>query len=331
MNMLSSLSILLFCTSLVSPALVQDQFENFKRKFNKNYDEVEEAYRMSVFESNMKIINKHNKGYKSGKYSWYMGINQFTDLTPEEFNQLNNLRMPEVSKRDFVYEMKAKKIAEAVDWREKGIVTDVKNQGCCGSCWAFAAVASIEAAHAQKYGKLISMSEQQLVDCEDGNDCKHGGLPEEGWAVVKEQGGIESEDSYPYVSGSICHKLECRFEKQKIVSKVSNFTQSSQHFDGNELNLMKRLNDHPQTVSIDGSALHFYSGGILHNTVDHPCSDIVANHAAFVVGYGSEGKEEFYIVKNSWGKTWGEDGYVRIARNDGNTCGIANYPGHAEA
>ena len=202
-------------------------------------------------------------------------------------------------------------------------------QGDCGSCWAFGAVASIEAAHAQKYGKLISMSEQQLVDCEDGNDCKHGGLPEEGWAVVEEQGGIESEEAYPYVSGSIGHKLECRFEKQKIVSKVTNFTQAV--LDGNELNLMKRLNDHPVTVSIDGSALHFYSGGILHNTVDHPCSDIVANHAAFVVGYGSEGKEEFYIVKNSWGKTWGEEGYVRIARNDGNTCGIANYPGHAEA
>ena len=147
--MLSSLSLLFFCTSLVSPALVQDQFENFKREFNKNYDEVEEvskfktsflgwlentyiefsmvyflislfqsltkyqflkAYRMSVFESNMKIINEHNKGYKDGKYSWYMGINKFTDLTPEEFNRLNNLRMPEVSKRDFVYEMKAKKL-----------------------------------------------------------------------------------------------------------------------------------------------------------------------------------------------------------------------------
>jgi len=329
MNMLSSLSILLFCTSLVSPALVQDQFENFKRKFNKNYDEVEEAYRMSVFESNMKIINEHNKGYKDGKYSWYMGINKFTDLTPEEFNRLNNLRMPEVSKRELVYEMKAKKIAKAVDWREKGIVTDVKTQGDCGSCWAFGAVASIEAANAQKNGKLISMSEQQLVDCVGGTDCHIGGLYDKGWAVVKKQGGIESEDSYPYVSGRTGHKLECRFEKQKVVGKVSNFTKAV--LDGSELNLVKRLNDYPQTVAIDASSFHYYHGGILHNTHDHPCNDYNPNHAVFVVGYGSEGKKDFYIVKNSWGKAWGEDGYVRIARNEGNTCGIANYPAHAEA
>ena len=94
---------------------------------------------------------------------------------------------------------------------------------------------------------------------------------------------------------------------------------------------MTRLNDYPQTVAIDASSFHYYHGGILHNTHDHPCNDYNPNHAVFVVGYGSEGKEEFYIVKNSWGKTWGEDGYVRIARNEGNTCGIANYPAHAEA
>jgi len=331
--MLSSLSLLLFCTSLVSPALVQDQFENFKRKFNKNYDEVEEAYRMSVFESNIKIINEHNKGYKDGRYSWYMGINQFTDLTHEEFNRRNNLRMPEAPKREVFYEMKAKEIAEAVDWREKGIVTEVKDQGNCKSCWAFGAVASIESAHAQKYGKLISMSEEQLVDCVYSHyDCQNmGGLYDEAWAVVKKQGGIESEDSYPYVAGSTGKNTECTFEKQEAVAKVSNFTEMV--LDGSELNLMKRLNDHPQTVAIDASGYLWqtYDGGILRNTPDHPCNNHTPNHAVFVVGYGSEGKDEYYIVKNSWGKAWGADGYVKIARNKGNTCGIANYPAHVEA
>merc|ERR1719373_775630 len=101
--------------------------------------------------------------------------------------------------------------------------------------------------------------------------------------------------------------------------------------DGSEENLVRRLNDYPQTVAIDASPLQWYTGGILHNTPDQHCNTFMPNHAVFVVGYDSDGGKDYYIVKNSWGEAWGNQGYFLIARNEGNTCGIANYPGHAEA
>ena len=207
----------------------------------------------------------------------------------------------------------------------KNMVTEVKDQKDCGSCWAFSAVASIEAAHAEKYGELLSMSEQEMVDCVLGTDCYTGGNYAHGWLYVQEAGGIESEENYPYQG----HKFECRFDKEKAVSQVTNFTEWVR--DGNEENLVRKLNDHPQSVAIDASTLHHYTGGIVHNTPYSQCSNVNLNHAVFVVGYDSEDGKDYYIVKNSWGKNWGEDGYFRIARGSDNVCGIANYPAHATA
>ena len=210
----------------------------------------------------------------------------------------------------------------------KGVVTEVKDQMNCGSCWAFGAVASIEAAHAQKYGELISMSEQQLVDCVEGTSCATGGLPSKAWEYVNKAGGINSEENYPYEG---C-KTECRFDEHHIVASVLNFTRGER--DGDEENLIRRLNDHPQTVAIDAGSFSFqhYKEGIMQTTYEVECNNDFnsMNHAVFVVGYDTVDGNDFYIVKNSWAKTWGEDGYFRIARGI-NACGIANYPGHAEA
>jgi len=327
--MLSSLSLLLLCSSLVSQTLSKDEFTNFKRNFNKSYDREEEAYRKTVFESNMKIIDEHNKGYKEGRYSWFMGINQFTDMTRDEFSKRNNLRISNAPKTELVYEMKAKKVANAVDWRKKDIITGIKDQGNCGSCWAFGAVASIEAAHARKHRILMPLSEEQLVDCTEGTNCKDGGRPEYGWELVQNQGGIESYETYPY-NAYVGHKYHCRFDESMIFAKVTNWTMVS---DGSEKNLVRRLNDHPQTVAVDAHSWSHYAGGIFHNTPHTPCGsdDKDLNHSVFVVGYGSDGPKDYYIVKNSWGDIWGENGYIRIARGLDNTCGIANFQGHVEA
>ena len=240
---------------------------------------------MKIFESNLKVIEEHNEGFREGKYTWSMGINQFTDLTAEEFGKLNNLQIPNDSpRRKFAYKMKAKEVNSSVDWRKmvsfdnrleiplnfafnilvflniisalKGVVTEVKDQMNCGSCWAFGAVASIEAAHAQKYGELISMSEQQLVDCVEDTSCATGGLPSKAWEYVNKAGGINSEENYPYEG---C-KTECRFDEHHIVASVLNFTKFER--DGDEENLIRRLNDHPQTVAIVLS-MHPCQGGLL--------------------------------------------------------------------
>ena len=211
----------------------------------------------------------------------------------------------------------------------KGIITDIKDQGSCGSCWAFGAVASIEAAHAQRYGDLISLSEEQLVDCIERTNCDNGGEPQWGWEHVRRKGGIESEDAYPYTA-YVGHKYKCRFDRNITVAKVANWTWVR---DGSEENLVRRLNDHPQTVGIDASSMQHYRGGIFQNTPDTPCSSDYndLHHIVFVVGYGNDRLKAYYIVKNSWGHTWGEDGYLRVAKGLGNMCGIATVQGHAEA
>merc|ERR1712213_62430 len=132
------------------------KFAAFKHSHGKQYtDAFEEAYRKGIFAANLAKINQHNVEHANGEHSWTMGVNQFADLTHDEFMAMNTLSIPD------------KSMASSVDWRDSGAITEIKDQGQCGSCWAFGATASMEAAHWEKYGSTVQMSEQQVVDCDN--------------------------------------------------------------------------------------------------------------------------------------------------------------------
>ena len=199
------------------------------------------------------------------------------------------------------------------------------------SSLAFSAIASVEAAQVGANKDLISLSEQQVVDCNSG--CM-GGWFNTVWKYIHDAGGVNSEEDYPYEGRDF---LPCRADSNSFVATVTECHGGFDEFcddrgvDGDESNFVKALNDRPQSVVVDASFFASYRGGIYD---DDRCSGSSINHAVFAVGYGSENGHDYYIVKNSWGKSWGESGYIRMARGtstNGGLCGIANYPAYAIA
>ena len=212
----------------------------------------------------------------------------------------------------------------------QGYVTHVKDQGMCSSV-AFSVIASVEAAHVEANGDLIALSEQQVIDCATG--CS-GGWFDTAWKYIIEEGGVNSEEDYPYES----RDGPCRADSNSFVATVtgchggpSDICEDSGK-DGSEANFVKALNDRPQSVTVDASGFAFYSGGIFDDSSS--CSGSRLNHAVFAVGYGSEEGKDYYIIKNSWSKSWGEVGYIRLKRGTSTTggmCGVALYPAWASA
>ena len=242
-------------------------------------------------------------------------------------------------------------IPDSVDWRTQGYVTPIKDQGQCGSCWAFSAVASLEGQHFKKAGTLVSLSEQNLVDCsqKQGNQGCNGGLMDQAFTYIKVNKGIDTEDSYKYVArvnNYILWKIfsfafnfiininyfllkdeKCKFKAASVGATDTGFTDIDS---GDETALATAIATvGPISVAIDASqsSFQFYSSGIYS---DPDCSSTELDHGVTAVGYGTQGAgKDFYIVKNSWGTSWGDKGYIMIARNTNNMCGIAtmsSYP-----
>ncbi|KAK4787391.1 hypothetical protein SAY86_011224 [Trapa natans] len=302
-------------------------FESWMAKHGKSYENLEEKlHRFEVFEENLKHIDETNKKITN----YWLGLNEFADLTHEEFKKMYlGLKKVDLSQRsqpsdeDFTHS-EFVDLPKSVDWRKKGAVTSVKNQGSCGSCWAFSTVASIEGINQIVTGNLTSLSEQELIDCDTNynNGCS-GGLMDYAFTYIISNGGLHKEDDYPY----IMEEGTCELTKDE-----SELVTISGYHDvpaNNEQSLLKALANQPLSVAIEASGrdFQFYSGGVF----DGHCGTEL-DHGVAAVGYGSTKGVDYIIVKNSWGPKWGEKGFIRMKRNTGKPeglCGInkmASYP-----
>jgi len=296
------------------------EWEAFKIKYGKNLlTGAEHDVRKSIFGDNLKFIEKHNAEHALGLHTYTVGVNQFADLTNEEFVEQFTGFKPMEGAKEIDFEV-AGDLPESMDWRREGAVTPVKDQGNCGSCWAFSTTGTIEGAYFMKTGKLVSLSEQNLIDCDiyngDGNDGCYGGNPAQALKYIIKKGGINTEASYPY---NECESV-CRFHKEDVGATI----RGVRHIiEGSEEHLTQILGTiGPVSVAIDASHSSFqlYHSGIYN---EPHCSTDQLDHAVLAVGYGTENGQDYYIVKNSWGTQWGDQGYIKMSRNRNNQCGIA--------
>jgi len=320
-----------FCSFHQYQDIIFEEWAAFKAEHNKRYaDSNEESFRMKVFMENKHKIAKHNQRASNGLHTYSLGMNKYGDMLHHEFVATMNGFKRDLSapKQNGSLFMSPHNVAVPtdVDWREKGYVTEVKDQGQCGSCWAFSTTGALEGQHFRKTGKLVSLSEQNLVDCSKkfGNNGCEGGLMDNGFAYIKENHGIDTEESYPYEA----KELRCRYKKREIGAQDTGFVDIPQ---GSESHLQQALATvGPVSIAIDASheSFQFYKDGV-YDEVE--CSSEDLDHGVLAVGYGidQESGSAFWIVKNSWGPTWGRDGYVYMTRNKGNQCGVASsasYP-----
>jgi cathepsin F len=276
-----------------------------------------------------------------------MGINKFTDMSKEEFSKkMLPQKVPGaalanscLAKGVTAPKLDVSALPTAFDWRDKKVVAPVKDQGQCGSCWAFSTVATIESQWAIKGNKLTQFSEQLLVDCSHGcsNEPPYGPVCNQGcdggwqwnaYSDVITWGGVETETEYPYTAAT----GTCNMNRADLQAKVTNFTCLSNQTSGpaKEDQMAALLYSHgPLAIALDADVLQYYYSGIVDPWFpDWECDPTVLDHALVIVGWGVEdseifGKTPYWIVKNSWGSDWGESGYFRIIRGTG-ACGINN-------
>jgi len=314
-------------------------FEEWHKTFARNYvSEAEEAHRYGIWLDNLWRISDSN----SQNHPYKLKLNEFGDLTEEEFrikvhgptgsclgqNDKVALKQQNEKNKQKMIKKPSVDLPASVNWTAQGVVTPVKNQGDCGSCWAFSTTGSLECDYAIKTGKLVSLSEQQLVDCSGsyGNKGCNGGWYYYGWNYANAEGGLCTESSYPYtgVQGS-CQSTSCG-EKYDTPSKPSYYSVPAD----NEADLQTASASGCVSVAIEANqfAFQYYSSGVLTGT----CGTSI-DHAVLVVGYGNLDGQDYWLVKNSWGSSWGLEGYVLICRNCNDNgaegeCGIDMYPAY---
>ncbi|KAM3612597.1 uncharacterized protein V6R79_010791 [Siganus canaliculatus] len=290
------------------------QFKEFMVKYNKVYSSQEEAdHRLRIFHENLKTAEKlQSLDQGSAEY----GVTKFSDLTEEEFRStyLNPLLSQWTLHRPMKPASAAKNPApESWDWRDHGAVSGVKNQGMCGSCWAFSVTGNIEGQWFLKNGNLLSLSEQELVDCDVLDQACGGGLPSNAYEAIEKLGGLESETDYSY-SG---HKQRCDFSTGKVAAYINSSVELSK--DEKEIAAWLAENG-PVSVALNAFAMQFYRKGVSH-PLKIFCNPWMIDHAVLMVGYGQRKGVPFWAIKNSWGEDYGEQGYYYLYRGS-NACGI---------
>ncbi|XP_020576879.1 thiol protease SEN102-like [Phalaenopsis equestris] len=307
-------------------------YERWRSHHTVSRDLDEKQKRFNVFKDNARYIHEFNKR-KDAPYK--LRLNKFADLTNQEFrfthagsriNHHRALRGPRRSAADsFMYQsLDTRSLPISVDWRQKGAVTDVKDQGQCGSCWAFSAVVAVEGINQIKTKKLVSLSEQELIDCDtnENNGC-NGGLMDYAFQYIKKNGGITSEAAYPYAA----QDGRCFADRNVPVVTIDGYEDVPTN---DEDSLLKAVANQPVSIAIEASGhdFQFYSEGVFTGR----CGKDL-DHGVAIVGYGqTQQGTKYWIVRNSWGAEWGEKGYIRMLRGSSDRSGLcglameASYP-----
>jgi len=301
---------------IITPDIV-GAFEAFRIKYDKTYSDDEFTKRIDVFANNLDMVNGLNAEHILAGGDAVFGVTKFMDLTSEEFQSqyLNYIPRNETLERVVPV---VDRVAAVVDWRTKGVVTAIKDQGQCGSCWAFSATEAIEsyAKLSGKYG-LEVLSPQQINSCDKTDGGCNGGNTETAYGYVKSAGGLERESDYPYTSGRTGKTGTCTFEKSKVVVSITGYKAIAK----GEANLQTALNAGPVSICLAATKFQTYTGGILKT-----CDNNV-DHCVQGVGYDT-GSDPYWTVRNSWGTNWGEKGFIRVATGK-DLCKIADdvtYP-----
>merc|ERR1711890_85081 len=310
------------------------EFSTFMNKFGKSYATSEESkLRFDIFKANVQKMHAHN----SRKYvSWKMGINQFSDLTDEEFEAVHlggykqtpmpTFRPATLKSKD---EINIKDLPESVNWCDKGACTPVKDQGSCGSCWAFATTAVIESHMQIATGSLPTLSTQQVTSCTPnplkcgGTGGCYGSIPQLGFTYLQLFGHV-TESDYPYTAGGGNQgQCEYDFENMRPVVGITGYNTLTPNDQDAVMTHLAEVG--PLAVAVYASGWGSYRGGVYTGCkYDH---NIEINHAVQLVGYGTDSKDgDFWIVRNSWGSGWGEGGYIRLARDAKAQCGTDSKP-----
>ena len=311
MSLGRALSLYLTSTALTTTL---PSFTHWAKFHGKVYQPTERDYRNYIFNTNLERIYLHNT---FGNASWSMAVNKFADMSPREW-RAKYLGLAKNTYANRTYSpVKSSALPASVDWTQHGAVTPVKDQGQCGSCWAFSSTGALEGAWFLKNGSLFNVSEQQLVDCStaQGNQGCNGGLMDDAFQYVIEN-GLTTEVAYPYTATG---PNACKAAGKAKVVTASGFTDVVPN---SETALMSALTEQPVSVAVeaDQGSFQFYSSGVMTAS----CGTQL-DHGVLAVGYGTVGGQDYYKVKNSWGEDWGMKGYILLGR--GSTFGAQGQCG----